>query len=84
MPNTTDQVNHPKHYTNGAIECIDAIKASMTNSEFCGYLKGNILKYLWRYRLKSNPSEDLLKANWYLTRLIKEIDDGGSCKKETD
>ena len=84
MPNVTDQVNHPKHYTNGSIECIDAIKASMTNTEFCGYLKGNILKYLWRYRLKSNPSEDLLKANWYLTRLIKETTDGGSRKKETD
>jgi len=84
MPNATDQVNHPKHYTNGSIECIDAIKASMTDIEFSGYLKGNILKYLWRYRLKSNPSEDLLKANWYLTRLIKETTDGRSRKKETD
>ena len=65
----TDAVNHPKHYTNGGIECIDAIQASMTAEEFEGYLKGNAIKYLWRYRLKGKPSEDLEKAMWYLNRL---------------
>ena len=33
-----DMVNHPSHYTNGEIECIDAIKASMSKDEFLGYL----------------------------------------------
>lgn len=69
----TDAVNHPSHYTNGQIECIEAIKASMGADEFCGYLKGNILKYMWRYELKSNPVQDLEKAQWYLNRLIQEI-----------
>lgn len=67
-----DNVNHPLHYTNGDIECIDAIKASMTTSEFYGYLKGNVIKYLWRYQLKDNPIQDLKKAQWYLERLIEE------------
>lgn len=67
-----DAVNHPSHYTKGSIECIDAIHESMTSEEFCGYLKGNVLKYLWRYRLKENPVEDLKKANWYLNKLISE------------
>lgn len=66
----SDNVNHPKHYTNGDIECIDAIKASMSSDEFAGYLKGNALKYLWRYKLKKNPVEDLEKAKWYLEKLI--------------
>lgn len=65
-----DQVNHPSHYTTGSIECIDAIKASMTTEEFRGMLKGNALKYLWRYRLKGKPVQDLEKAMWYLSRLI--------------
>ena len=65
-------VNHPYHYTQGGIECIEAIKASMSLAEFRGYLKGNVQKYLWRYRLK-NGVEDLKKASWYLNRLIKEI-----------
>lgn len=65
-----DNVNHPSHYTCGSIECIDAIQESMSHDAFCGYLKGNVLKYLWRYTLKNNPVEDLEKANWYLTKLI--------------
>lgn len=71
----TDPVNHPSHYTQGDIECIDAIKASMQPSEFNGYLKGCILKYLWRYENKAKPKEDLEKAEWYLKRLIKEAPD---------
>lgn len=67
-----DSVNHPSHYTQGGIECIEAIKASMTHEEFCGYLKGCAQKYLWRYKHKGNPVEDLKKASWYLDRLIKE------------
>jgi hypothetical protein len=69
-----DAVNRPKHYNTGDIECIDAIKASMSEEEFKGYLKGNILKYLWRYNYKGKPREDLSKAAWYLARLQKELE----------
>lgn len=41
----------------------------MTEDAFMGYLKGNIMKYLWRYEYK-NQGEDLLKAQWYLNKLI--------------
>lgn len=70
-----DVVNRPKHYNAGSVECIDAIKASMTEMEFRGYLKGNILKYLWRYNYKGKPKEDIAKAGWYLARLQKELED---------
>ena len=72
MKKESDAVNHPSHYASGGIECIEAIKASMTQEAFNGYLKGNILKYLWRYEKKVNPLEDCKKAMWYLDRLIKE------------
>lgn len=67
----TDLVNHPPHYadTDGGIECIEAIEASMTMEEFKGFLKGNVQKYVWRYSQK-NGAEDLKKARWYLDRLI--------------
>lgn len=74
-----DQVNHPSHYTNGGIECIDAIRASMTTDEYRGMLKGNTLKYLWRYRLKGKPVQDLEKAQWYLSRLIELEKEVASC-----
>jgi len=68
-----DPVDQPDHYNKGAIEAIEAIKASMPKQEFNGYLKGNALKYLWRYDYKGKPVEDLRKCRWYIDRLIKEI-----------
>ena len=65
-----DNVNHPEHYTSGGIECIDAIRASLGDKEFADYCKGNIIKYLWRYRHK-NGVEDLRKAQVYLNWMIE-------------
>ena len=64
-------VDHPPHYNNGNVECIEAIEAMLTADEFVGYLRGNSLKYRWRFRYKSNPIEDLRKARWYEERLLK-------------
>ena len=63
-------VDHPPHYNNGHIECIEAIEAMLTPDEYIGYLRGNSLKYLWRFRYKNKPIEDLRKARWYEERLI--------------
>jgi len=65
-----DKVNKPAHYE-GSIECIEAIKSSMSAEAFKGYLKGNIQKYIWRFDRKGGV-EDLQKAEWYLKRLIDE------------
>ena len=65
----TDNVNHPEHYTSGGIECIDAIEAALTPEEFRGFLKGNVIKYTWRERMKAGV-ESLQKAQWYLNKLI--------------
>jgi len=67
--NSTDNVNHPKHYKSGDIECIESIEAQLTAEEFRGFLKGNVLKYLWRERIKGG-TESLKKAQWYLNKLI--------------
>ena len=64
-----DVVNKPSHYNTGNIECIDAIEESMSSVAFKGYLKGNCMKYLWRYDYKGKQVEDLQKAGWYLHKL---------------
>jgi hypothetical protein len=66
-------VNKPDvdHYQHGTIQSIDYMAASFTPPEFCGYLKGNILKYLARYQHKGAPIEDLNKAQTYLFWLIE-------------
>ena len=68
-PGLTDNVNHPAHYTDGGIECIEAIEAQLTPEEYRGYLKGNCVKYLWREKHKGG-TESLKKAQWYLNRLV--------------
>ena len=87
----SDNVNHPEHYTSGGIECIDAIRASLGDKEFADYCKGNIIKYLWRYRHK-NGTEDLRKAQVYLNWMIEAEEharralrtEGGTKNGETD
>ena len=66
-------VERPDHYNTGAIEAIEAIRASMDADQYFGYLKGNVMKYLWRYDYKDKPVEDLRKADWYLNRLIDAL-----------
>lgn len=64
-----DVVNHPSHYGDGSIECIDYMEDNMDPAMFMGYLEGNVKKYTHRYRYK-NGVEDLKKAGWYLDYLI--------------
>jgi hypothetical protein len=68
-----DIVNSPLHYLKGKKETIDVIQDCMTDDEYHGYLKGNVLKYVSRYKFKGEPLEDLQKAQWYLNKLIKEV-----------
>ena len=72
-----DNVEHPSHYCRGGIECIDAIEASLGKDEFAGFLRGNIIKYVWRYKDK-NGLEDLKKAQWYLNKLIEVVKNGNN------
>lgn len=65
-----DSVNQPSHYTSGGIECLDAMQAMLSKDEFIGFLRGNVFKYNWRYKLK-NGIEDLKKAKFYQDKLIE-------------
>ena len=70
-----DPVNSPEHYNMLDIEAIDLIEMSMTKDEFQGYLKGNALKYIIRYKHKGQPKQDIAKGLWYLKRLEGKIDE---------
>ena len=63
-----ETVNHPPHYKVGGIETIDFIEAKGLD-----YNLGNVVKYITRSEHKGNKKEDLLKAQWYLTRAISKI-----------
>ena len=75
-----DNVNHPSHYTQGGIECIDALKAATVGKTGIeAVCVANVIKYLFRYENK-NGLEDVRKAQWYINRLIKELEE----KKENN
>lgn len=69
----SDNINHPSHYTSGGIECIDAIRASMSPRGFIDYCKGNVIKYVFRWEHKGGV-EDLKKAQVYLGWAIEAAD----------
>ena len=71
-----DNVNHPKHYLKGGLECIQVIKAQLTPEQYEGYLYGNVIKYMWRWKEK-NGLEDLRKAAHYLMWLQEEVKKNG-------
>lgn len=75
-PVKNDNINHPSHYTQGGIECIDAITAATVGKTGIeAVCVANVVKYLWRYEEK-NGLEDVKKARWYLERLINELSEG--------
>lgn len=74
-PETLEKnVNHPKRYTKGKIECIDALESAVVGKTpeeaIC---VANVIKYLWRYEEKE-PLRSLKSAEWYLKRLISKYD----------
>ena len=69
-----DNVNHPTHYNKGTMECLDVIKACLSDSEFKGFLKGNVMKYMYRKGDKGDALEDLNKACWYAKKLMEQKD----------
>ena len=65
-----DPVNHPKHYTQGDIECIDAMIAAKGIYAVIAFCECNAFKYIWRCNEK-NGIEDIEKAIWYEKKAIE-------------
>tara|TARA_R110000796_G_scaffold68656_1_gene157198 strand:+ start:231 stop:521 length:291 start_codon:yes stop_codon:yes gene_type:complete len=69
-----DPVGKPAHYNlGGGVECIDYIKQVLGLDGFISYCHGNMIKYQHRHRYKSNPVEDIEKAQWYLNKMLETM-----------
>lgn len=66
-------VDHPNHYAQTRIECIDALEAMVEPYKDAIDVANSwqVVKYIWRHPFKENPIQDLKKAKFYLDRLIK-------------
>lgn len=63
----TDMITNPPHYQ---CENVTITVEPIQLCEQCGFLLGNALKYLFRYKHKGKPLEDLRKAEFYLKRWL--------------
>ena len=64
----------PTHYKQDGIECIDVMQAIVCEVEFNGFLRLNTLKYIYRSKHKNDEISDLKKAQYYLDRLVLELE----------
>lgn len=71
QPAGNDPVNHPQHYVQGGVECIDVIRAARGTDGCIQFCVGNAIKYLFRDAHKGRPLEDLQKAQWYINKAIE-------------
>lgn len=64
-------IDKQDHYKANGVEPIELMKQNFTKEEYSGFLQGNVLKYMMRFKRK-NGVEDLKKALTYLTWLIEQ------------
>ena len=69
-----NEITKPKHYTQGNVECLDAIDSMLGESSRIDFYRTQIVKYMWRLRDKGSPLKDAKKAQFYLGRLIEKLE----------
>ena len=67
------------HYKSKSIQPWTAMESWMTAEEFEGYLRGNVIKYIARYKDKDGL-KDVYKAKHYLDRLTEHLERGNPGK----
>ena len=68
-----NEILKSKHYTQGNVECLDAIDSMLGESGLIDFYRTQIVKYMWRLRDKGAPLKDAQKARFYLERLIQKL-----------
>ena len=66
-----DMVNHPQHYNQGSIECIDAMESAYGKEVAKAFCKGNVFKYVWRLGCKDEETQEVGKIKWYLDKYLE-------------
>ena len=64
-------VNHPSHYCQGDMECIDGIVGAFGKDEAVVFCKINAFKYLWRLGHKDDEAQEIGKIKWYLDKYLE-------------
>lgn len=71
MKDKKEMVNHPSHYNQGDMECIDGIVGAFGKDEAAVFCKINAFKYLWRLGHKDDEVQEIGKLKWYLDKYLE-------------
>lgn len=77
-----DVVNHPNHYTNGGMECIDEMVMVFGKEAVMHFCVLNAWKYRRRALFK-NGEQDIEKSHWYIAKYKELLEDNDERGKET-
>jgi hypothetical protein len=69
------------HYTSKKIQPWEAMESWMSPEQFEGFLRGNVLKYIARYKDKDGL-KDVHKARHYLEKLIECLESRSGLRNE--
>ena len=62
----SEEIEHPRHYTQGEVECIDAMVSAFGEEAVRDYCQLNAFKYVWRAKEKDSVESNTRKAIWFL------------------
>ena len=71
MEENKEMVNHPSHYCQGDIECIDGLIGAFGTKEVATFCKINAMKYIWRLGHKDEEAQEIGKIKWYLDKYLE-------------
>lgn len=71
MEKNKEMVNHPSHYCQGDMECIDGIVGAFGKDKAAVFCKINAFKYLWRLGHKDDEAQEIGKLKWYLDKYLE-------------
>lgn len=71
MEDKKEMVNHPSHYCQGGIECIDGLIGAFGKKEVATFCKINAMKYIWRLGHKDEEAQEIGKIKWYLDKYLE-------------
>ena len=64
-----DPVNHPSHYNDYDVECIEMMRRIWGDEQVAIFCKLNAFKYRMRLGHKDAIDQDLAKEQWYINKL---------------
>ena len=71
-----DPVEKPQHYNRGGVECRKALQAACVGLDgWEGTCTSNAIKFMWRWKFKGKPIQDIKKAIEFMNYLIEYLEE---------